>query len=152
MTTPAVDTLSRCSIARSLEVLGEKWTLLIVRNAFMGQTRFSQFRDGLGIAKDVLADRLATLVDIGVMERRAYREPGERERFEYVLTPAGAQLKLVLGSLIGWGDENRPSGFGPSSIYIEAATGDEVHLEFRTADGRAVALENVSAIVGPGAL
>jgi DNA-binding HxlR family transcriptional regulator len=63
----------RCSIARTLEVLGEKWTLLVVREACEGRTRFSEFRSALGVAPDVLADRLATLVDVGVMERRPYR-------------------------------------------------------------------------------
>jgi DNA-binding HxlR family transcriptional regulator len=66
---------SSCSIARSLGVLGERWTFLILREAFLGATRFAEFRDGLGVAPDVLSDRLATLVAYGVMEREPYREP-----------------------------------------------------------------------------
>ena len=75
----------RCSIARSLEVLGERWTLLVVREACWGTTRFSEFRRALGVAPDVLADRLGTLVDIGVLERRPYRVEGGRQREELSL-------------------------------------------------------------------
>jgi DNA-binding HxlR family transcriptional regulator len=126
----------RCSIARSLEVLGERWTLLIVREALWGRTRFSQFRDGLGVAPDILTDRLATLVEFGVMERRPYRAAGSREREEYVLTPAGEELRYVLGALNAWGDRHRPSPAGPVAAYVDAATGDPVELHFVTPDGR----------------
>ena len=98
----------RCSIARSLEVIGQKWSLLIVREAFRGRTRFADIRTRLGVAPDVLTDRLARLVDAGILERRPYREAGEREREEYVLTDAGRALKPVLASIIEWGDEFRP--------------------------------------------
>ena len=84
---PAVNTSTeRCSIARSLEVLGQKWSLLIVREAMWGRTRFAEFRARLGVAPDVLTDRLGRLVDAGILERRPYREDGEREREEYVLS------------------------------------------------------------------
>ena len=79
----------RCSIARSLEVLGQKWSLLIVREAMWGRTRFAEFRARLGVAPDVLTDRLGRLVDAGILERSPYRDDGEREREEYVLTHAG---------------------------------------------------------------
>ena len=136
----------RCSIARSLEVLGEKWTLLIVREAFWGRTRFSQFRETLGVAPDVLTDRLNTLVEFGVMERRPYREDGGREREEYVLTPAGEDLRIVLGALNSWGDHHRPAASGPASTYVEVATGDPVTLRFVTADGRQLDPDEVSVV------
>ncbi len=82
----------RCSIARSLEVVGQKWSLLILREAFWGRTRFAEFRARLGVAPDVLTDRLGRLVDAGILQRRPYREDGEREREEYVLTEAGPAL------------------------------------------------------------
>ena len=135
---------SRCSIARTLEVLGERWTLLIVREAMWGRTRFSEFRESLGIAPDVLTDRLSTLVEHGVMERRAYRSDGARERAEYRLTPAGEELRLVLGALNTWGDRNRPSPSGSAARYVEAATGEPVELRFVTRDGRQVTTADVT--------
>ena len=141
----------RCSVARSLEVLGEKWTLLVVREALYGATRFSDFQDRLGIARDVLAARLSTLVEFGVLERRAYRESGERERTEYVLTDAGRELHVVLAALIQWGDAHRPTGFGPAVEHRDRGTGDLLHVGFVTADGREVAQSDVLAVSGPGA-
>lgn len=136
----------RCSIARSLEVLGEKWTLLVVREASWGRTRFSEFRQALGVAPDVLADRLATLVDVGVLERRPYRVDGGRQREEYVLTPAGEDLRIVLGALKTWGDEHRPAATGRGSTFVETATGDPVTLSFVTSDGRRLAPAEVAAV------
>src|ERR1700733_853902 len=76
-----------CSIARSLCVLGERWTFLILREAFFGVTRFSEFRDRLGVAPDVLTERLNTLTGAGVLPREPYQEPGRRARYAYQLTP-----------------------------------------------------------------
>jgi DNA-binding HxlR family transcriptional regulator len=137
---------SRCSIARSLEVLGEKWTLLVVREACWGRTRFSDFRSALGVAPDVLADRLATLVEVGVMQRRPYRVEGGRSREEYVLTPAGEDLRLVLGALNAWGDQHHPAPAGRGSTFVEAATGEAVTLSFVAADGRRVEPSDVSVV------
>lgn len=92
-----------CSIARSLEVIGEWWTLLIVRDAFFGVTRFEEFQERLGIARNVLTTRLETLVEHEVLERRSYDEP--RNRFDYVLTEKGQALWPVLVTLRQWGDE-----------------------------------------------
>ncbi len=140
----------RCSVARSLEVLGERWALLVVGEAFFGVTRFADFRARLGIAPDVLAARLETLVDGGVLERRPYREQGQRQREEYVLTEAGAALKTVLGAFVGWGDEHRPSGFGPSVVYVEQDSGVPVRVAFLAEDGRVIAHEAVEVVPAPG--
>jgi DNA-binding HxlR family transcriptional regulator len=108
-------TESLCSIARTLEVVGDKWTLLVLREAALGEvTRFADFRSGLGIATDVLANRLGTLVEAGIMEKRPYQESGSRTRFGYHLTPAGKQLRLILGALQQWGDDNRAPDVGPT--------------------------------------
>src|ERR1700685_2908476 len=88
-----------CSIERALGVLGERWTFLILREAFLGATRFAEFRDRLGVAADILTDRLGTLVDYGVLEREPYREPGARSRFAYRLTPSGRARAVVLAAL-----------------------------------------------------
>ncbi|GHS85985.1 HxlR family transcriptional regulator [Actinomycetota bacterium] len=143
---------TRCSIARTLEVVGEKWTLLIVREAFWGRTRFSEFRAALGIAPDVLTCRLATLVEHGVLARQAYREDGARERAEYVLTPAGRELKVVLAALAQWGDEHRPTGFGPAALYVDPDTSERASLQFVRPDGSTLDPDDVSIVRGPGSV
>jgi DNA-binding HxlR family transcriptional regulator len=147
---PVIDT--RCSIAHSLEVLGQKWTILIVRDAMRGRTRFADFKASLGVAPDILADRLASLVDNGIFERRSYRDEGSREREEYVLTDAGRALLPVLAALNAWGDEYRPNEQGPATLYTEVASGDPVRLAFLASDGRELANAEVKALRGPGAL
>ena len=142
----------RCSIARTLDILGEKWTLLIVREAVWGRTRFSEFRQRLGIAPDVLTDRLATLVEHGILAKRSYRDDGARERTEYVLTPAGADLKYVLGALNTWGDEHNPSGSGSASHYVDATTKQPLRVAFLDPQGHEVDVDAAVAVPGPGAL
>jgi DNA-binding HxlR family transcriptional regulator len=132
-----------CSIARALEVTGERWTFLIVREALAGVTRFAEFRDRLKVAPDVLSDRLATLVDAGVMEKRPYREPGSRARFSYHLTEAGRELRVVLGALQQWGDAHRPREKG-ATIIRRTADGDRpVSVAFVDDTGAVVPLERV---------
>lgn len=143
---------SRCSVARSLEVLGEKWTLLIIREAFWGRTRFAEFKGRLGVAPDILTDRLSKLVAHGIFARQSYRDEGSREREEYVLTEAGLALKPVLASLSQWGDGNRPSGFGPAAIYTDGETGSPVRIGFLDDDGKEIPVSRVTAVRGPGAL
>lgn len=136
---------ARCSIARSLEVLGEKWTLLVLREAFRGVTRFSVFRDHLGVARDVLANRLATLVEYGVMTKQAYRDENARERDEYVLTESGRALRPVLAAITEWGDVYRPTEVGPTVEYVEVGSGHPVRIAFVTDDGREVARDEVES-------
>jgi DNA-binding HxlR family transcriptional regulator len=100
-----------CSIARALEVLGERWTLLIVRDALCGIHRFDDLRDSLGLARNVLADRLKRLVAAGVLERIAYQQ--RPERFEYRLSATGAELALPIVALMQWGDTHTPEPGGP---------------------------------------
>jgi DNA-binding HxlR family transcriptional regulator len=92
-----------CSIASALEIIGERWTLLIVRDVFLGLHRFDQFQESLGIARNVLADRLNWLVDEGILERTRYSEA--RERYDYHLTQMGRDLLLPLSALRQWGDK-----------------------------------------------
>src|SRR5438552_4055709 len=93
-----------CSIARALEVVGERWTLLIVRDAFLGVRRFDEFQASLGIARNVLTDRLNRLDEEGIMERVRYSE--RPERYEYRLTPKGRELNVALTALRQWGDKH----------------------------------------------
>lgn len=127
-----------CSIARAVAVLGERWTLLIVREAFLGTSTFTRFRAALGIAPDVLSARLAGLVDAGVLEKQAYREDGSRERERYVLTPAGRDLRAVVASLATWGREHVPAENSHSPSYHVAPSGDRVELAFVDSTGRRV--------------
>ncbi|MDQ6815844.1 MAG: helix-turn-helix transcriptional regulator [Actinomycetota bacterium] len=92
-----------CSIARALEIVGERWTLLIVRDAFLGLRRYEQFQTSLGIARNVLTDRLHRLVEEGILERAPYST--RPERFEYRLTRKGRDLQIALAGLRQWGDK-----------------------------------------------
>jgi DNA-binding HxlR family transcriptional regulator len=93
-----------CSIARTLDVVGERWTLLILRDAFNGVRRFEDFAASLPVARNVLADRLATLVEHGILRREQYEE--RPPRFQYRLTPKGFELYPVLMALLQWGDKH----------------------------------------------
>jgi DNA-binding HxlR family transcriptional regulator len=134
-----------CSIARSLEVLGERWTLLILRDAFSGATRFSEFRESLGIAPDVLTARLATLVEVGAMTREPYQEPGARVRHSYHLTGSGEQLLVVLGALQQWGDDHLPRRAGPT-VVRQSAAGRPLHVGFVDDRGSEVVLADVELV------
>lgn len=141
----------RCQIARTLEVVGEKWSLLVVRDALRGRSRFSEFRDSLGASTDILTDRLAKLVAAGVLEKRAYRESGSRERSSYHLTESGRGLALVAGAMIQWGDTFNPYPGGRSSRIVDAATGAPLRLAFVDENGRAVPESSAAIVPGPAA-
>jgi DNA-binding HxlR family transcriptional regulator len=103
-----------CSIARTLEVLGERWTLLIIRDVFSRRRRFDQIQESLGIARNVLAARLAWLVDEGILEKRAYQE--RPARYEYFLTEKGLELWPVMVTIMHWGDRHLSHGGPPVTI------------------------------------
>jgi DNA-binding HxlR family transcriptional regulator len=139
----------RCQVARTLNVVGEKWSLLIVRNALRGQTRFSEFRDQLGIPTDILTSRLATLVGGGILEKRSYREAGSRERSSYHLTEAGRALNIVIAAMMQWGDEYNPSPYGHASFVVDSENRDPLELEFVDATRSAIPSEHVTFVPGP---
>jgi DNA-binding HxlR family transcriptional regulator len=112
-----------CSVARTLEIVGERWTLLILRDAFFGVRRFGDFADNLGIARNVLQDRLSRLVDEGLMERVPYQE--RPVRHEYRLTKKGKDLWPVLDSLRQYGDAHL-SPDGPPMIVTHRDCGGEL--------------------------
>ncbi|GAA5160178.1 helix-turn-helix domain-containing protein [Pseudonocardia eucalypti] len=136
----------RCSVQRTLEVLGERWTLLILREAFRGATRFSEFREALGIAPDVLTQRLGVLVDAGVLEKRSYREPGSRGRDAYHLTDSGQAVKLILGALQQWGDQYRPHPDGPRVAQRRNGTGRGLRVVFVEDGEPGVPLDEVNLL------
>lgn len=135
-----------CSIARSLGVLGERWTFLILREAWAGTTRFSEFRKALGVAPDVLTERLNTLVEHGVMRKVPYQEPGERARSSYALTSAGQELMVLLAALQQWGDEHLPWPDGPTVLRRVAGTDRPVHVGFIDDEGHEVDPDKVTLI------
>ncbi|WP_392670764.1 winged helix-turn-helix transcriptional regulator [Streptomyces sp. LN785] len=112
-----------CSIARALEVIGERWTLLVVRDAFYGVSRYSDFLVHLGVPRAVLATRLQSLIDAGVLEKRRYQQSPPRD--EYLLTDSGKALWPVLRTLGVWGSEHIP-GTRASRVFLHAACGTEL--------------------------
>jgi DNA-binding HxlR family transcriptional regulator len=110
----------QCPIARSLERVGEWWSILILRDAFLGATRFEQFQKSLDIAPNMLTRRLNTLVESGLLERRRYSEHPPRD--EYVLTERGRDFRPVLWALLAWGNKHfAPEG--ASVVVVDAETG-----------------------------
>lgn len=106
------------------------------------EKRYADFRAALGIASDVLADRLRTLVDAGVMEKRSYREPGQRARESYHLTESGRRLDLVLAAMQQWGDAYVPSAYPPTVAFV-TNEGHPVHVSFVDANGTTVSQDQV---------
>ena len=137
-----------CSIARALEVVGERWTLLILRDAVFGVTRFDEFQDSLGIASNVLTDRLKLLCDEGVLERRPDEQrPG---RPEYVLTEKGREAAPALITLMKWGDRHYPHPAGPPRLTIHASCGGDVGADLRCDRcGERVGFDEIEIHPGP---
>ncbi|MBL8786146.1 MAG: helix-turn-helix transcriptional regulator [Deltaproteobacteria bacterium] len=124
-----------CSVQRALAILGERWTILVLREAFFGKRRFDEILDGVGCARNLLTDRLATLVEHAVLERLPYRDEGQRERFEYRLTERGRELFPILIALMQWGDRWVPAPSGPPIVVEHRDCGARVVAELRCADG-----------------
>jgi DNA-binding HxlR family transcriptional regulator len=136
-----------CSLAQALDVIGERWTLLILRDAFFGTKRFNQFERNLGIARNILTSRLQQLVAEGILEKR--REEGDHH--SYVLTTKGLDLQPVLLAMTHWGDAHRPHPKGARVIFVERATGKPIaRMSATSRDGRALRPREVKAVPGPG--
>lgn len=139
-----------CSIARALDVVGQRWNLLILREACLGFTKFVEFRR-IGIPNATLVQRLDALTRANVLEKRTYRPPGKRGREEYVLTEAGRDAIRVLAALSEWGDTHLPLDTGPGIVFKAAADGRQLHMEFVDENGDAAASETVVATRNAGA-
>jgi len=139
----------QCAIARSLERVGEWWSILILRDAFQGVTRFGQFQESLEIAPNMLARRLSGLVEAGLLERRPYSQ--RPVRHEYLLTDRGRDFRPVLWSLLAWGNKHfMPEGH--TVDLVDAATGAvaEPVLVDRLS-GRVLAAPEFETTAGPAA-
>ncbi len=135
-----------CSIAGALEIVGERWTLLIIRDAFRGRHRFDEFQESLGISRNVLTERLGRLVEEGILERVLYQE--HPERFEYRLTEKGRDLYLSLTALRQWGDKYVSRK--PPTLLRSKADGRPVVAAFIPADQAHLGFDEVESFPGPG--
>ena len=138
-----------CPIARSLERVGEWWSILILRDAFNGLTRFDEFQKSLGIAPNMLSRRLNGLVEEGLMERRAYSE--KPPRYEYFLTERGRDFRPVLWALLAWGNRH----FSPEGEYVILAdkqTGARAEpVLIDKVSGRPITEQHFESMPGPAA-
>ncbi len=140
-----------CSLAKSLEVIGERWSLLIVRDVMAGNRRFSGIQSSLGIARNVLAARLQRLVDEEILERRAYQESPPRH--EYFLTEKGLDLWPALLALMHWGDRHSAGPDGPPVLVVHKECGGAVtDRGICEACGAVLTACDAKAVPGPGAV
>jgi DNA-binding HxlR family transcriptional regulator len=141
-----------CSVKRALDVVGEKWTLLVLREAFYGARRFEEFQARVGCARNLLTERLNTLTRAGVMQRVPYREPGQRERHEYRLTEKGLDLLPAIVALMQWGDRWEAEPDGPPVEITHRECGHHVELALRCAhDHTPITARDTQPRPGPGA-
>ncbi len=139
-----------CSIARTLSLVGERWTVLILRELFLGRRRFDQMQEELGIATNVLSQRLTTLVEEGIAERSLYSQ--RPERYEYRLTEKGLELQPVLLALLAWGDKHTAGRGGPPLETVHADCGHAVHAVSTCSHcGGELHARNIRSRPGPGA-
>ncbi|MFB7512563.1 winged helix-turn-helix transcriptional regulator [Streptomyces sp. NPDC056144] len=144
---------ANCPVGRTLDLVGEKWSLLIVRDAFNGVRRYDEFRRHIGLSEAVLADRLRKLVAAGILRAEPYREPGARTRYEYRLTSKGVDLWPVLLALKQWGDTHAPDPDGPVLDIHHTDCGAPVRVVVRCEgeDQATLTPREVTARPGPGA-
>jgi DNA-binding HxlR family transcriptional regulator len=144
--------VDNCTVARAMAILGERWTLVVLREVFNGVRRFEDMREHTDIPRQVLTNRLATLVNSGVLRREPYQEPGERVRHEYRLTDKGFDLYPVLIAVSQWGDRYLADPEGSPVEMSHRDCGALVNVHLRCADGHElVSPREVAARPGPGA-
>jgi DNA-binding HxlR family transcriptional regulator len=138
-----------CSIARTLDVIGEPWSPLILRDVWVGMNRFDQIQADLGISRKVLTERLNHLADRGIIERRPY---DRRPRYEYVLTAQGTELLELLMVMVAWGDKWLAGEAGPPVLYRHHGCGEISRPELRCAHcGEPMHPGDIELLPGPGA-
>ena len=144
--------VDNCTISRAMAILGEKWTVVVLREVFSGIRRFDDMRVRTGIPRQVLTNRLASLVEHGVLRRVPYREPGARLRHEYRLTGKGLDLYPMLIAVAEWGNRHLADPEGPPIRYEHRDCGGDVRVEMVCAAGHTVADQrDVAPRPGPGA-
>ncbi|WP_242882470.1 winged helix-turn-helix transcriptional regulator [Actinomadura litoris] len=148
MALPRTYESQNCSIARSLEIVGDRWTMLVVRAAFEGVRRFDDFQDVLGVARNVLTDRLSRLCDEGILRRVPYQD--RPERFEYRLTRKGVELWPTMMSLMRWGDRHYAPDGPPTLIGHRGCPGTLTANFTCEACGASLGPADVEPRPGPG--
>jgi DNA-binding HxlR family transcriptional regulator len=133
---------SECNLARSFELIGDRWTLLVLRSALYGVRRFADFQADLGAPRSILSDRLARLVDNGLLEPRDYQEEGQRARSEYFLTDMGRSLALPFMAMTAWGDRWLGGGKGPLGLKSKTS-GQAVRVAYVDEKDHAVPVTDV---------
>lgn len=134
-----------CSVARTLSIIGDRWTLLIIRNGFLGTRRFADFQSQLGMTKHLLSGRLKRLVDVGVFKKVSYQQ----DRYEYRFTDKGRALYPVLLAMTAWGDAWLDEGKGAPLLYVHKGCGKQMTPTMSCSEcGEPVTAHDV--IVGPG--
>jgi DNA-binding HxlR family transcriptional regulator len=138
-----------CSIAAALATVGERWTLLVMREVLLGRRRFADIRRHTGVAPNILSDRLQTLVEQGLLERRLYSE--QPEAHEYVPTAKGRDISPVLVALLQWGDRHAAPQ-GPPRVLVHTECGHDAHPELHCAHcGERIEPAQLRVRPGPGA-
>jgi DNA-binding HxlR family transcriptional regulator len=138
-----------CSIARTLALIGDRWTLLVLRDVANGVRRFDELADHLGIARNVLSGRLARLAQGGLVERSAYREAGARERHEYRLSRSGRELMPILLAFMQWGDRHLAGPDGPPTVVRHADCGARIKVSVTCEEGHELG-ERPRVLLEPG--
>jgi DNA-binding HxlR family transcriptional regulator len=143
---------SNCNIAAALSIVGEKWTFLVLREAFNGVRRFDDMQHRTSAPRQVLSNRLATLVTEGILRKVPYQEAGQRPRSEYRLTEKGIELFPMIAALLAWGDKYAAWPGGAAVELTHRDCGAPVHLELACSDGHVLgSARDVTPIPGPGA-
>jgi DNA-binding HxlR family transcriptional regulator len=137
-----------CNLAKSFGLIGDHWSLMILRSALYGVRRFDDFRSELEIPRTVLSNRLAQLVEIGIMERRDYREDGQRTRVEYPLTPMGKSLGLPFMAMTEWSDRWLGGGHSPLTLRSKSG-GGRLRIALVDEAGRIANAADVEQVIKP---
>lgn len=142
-----------CTIGRTLDIVGDKWTIPILRECFLGVSRFSDIERLLGCARNLLSQRLVALVEAGLLSKSDYQVSGQRRRPEYHLTAKGNELLPVLIALMQWGDRWTADDAGPPLNLLHRDCGGRLEVSIRCADGHTdIASKDVAVEAGPGAI
>ena len=143
---------ANCTIGAAVGIIGEKWTFLVLREVFNGVRRFDDMQRRTQAPRQILSDRLARLVDRGLLRKVPYQEQGQRSRHEYRLTEAGLDLYPVLLAMAAWGDRYASPADGPPITWVHRGCGAELTQVVECADGhRLAATREISGRPGPGA-
>ena len=144
---------ANCSIARTMELVGDRWTMHVLREAFFGLRRFEELLAAVGCGRAMLSQRLHALVEHGLLERVQYRQPGQRRRHEYGLTAKGREVFPVLVALMDWGDRWTADPEGPAVEIRHDGCGERVHVHLACDGGHtALTTADVHAEQGSGAM